>query len=86
MTTITADSADKTRALLRAAGDMYGSEQLARDLDIEPRSFYRWVDGSRAIPARVPEQVRQLLIKRRQAIVVVIQQLRIVEGLADENR
>lgn len=74
--------ATRTQALLRAAANLYGAERLARDLDVPARSLYRWIDGTRSTPPRVPGQVRQLLITRRQEIVVVVQQLRLVEGLS----
>ncbi len=86
MTTMPADRSATTRSLLRAAAGMYGAERLAYDLDVEPRSLHRWIDGTRSVPTKVPGQVRQLLIARRQSIVVLIQQLRIVEGLTDEGR
>lgn len=71
-----ADMAEGRAALIRRAADLIGSERLARELGVAPRTVYWWMSGQRTVKDSILAEVRQLLIGQRQAIGDLLQAIR----------
>lgn len=63
-------------ALMRAAGDVLGSEALARGLNIKPRTIYALMAGTRAVKDSVLIETRALLVRRRQRVGAIVSLIR----------
>lgn len=71
-------------ALLRRAGDLIGSEELARLLSISSRNLYQMMAGDRGIRDGILTDARKLLIQRRQMIHDLVQDIRVEEAAGQE--
>lgn len=59
-------------ALMRAAGDVIGSEQLARALGVSSRTIYKLMAGKQAVRPGILADTRRLLIQHRQRTNAII--------------
>lgn len=67
-------------ALMRSAGDLVGSERLARELDMSPRNVYQIMAGKRPVKDQVLADTRKILIRYRQAIGDAVAAIRAEEA------
>lgn len=68
-------------AAMRAAGDIIGSEKLAKLLDMSARNLYWLMNGKRTVKDGVLTETRKLLIEHRQRTGDIIALFRQVEAL-----
>lgn len=73
-------------AMMRMAGDLIGSEKLARLLDMKPRSLYNMMAGKVPVKDGVLSETRRLLIDQRHATSTLIRAIREAEGGGDANQ
>ena len=79
-----ADNRDKrslSSQLMRRAGDIIGSEKLAKLLGISPRNCYQLMSGKREANEGHISDTRRLLIQHRQFTAALISDFREHEGL-----
>jgi|TARA_R110000824_G_scaffold82503_4_gene206821 hypothetical protein len=66
-----------TREQLKAVGEaLYGprwQSELSRDLTVAVRTVQRWDAGQRGIPASLGDDLRELLVRRRNKISGLIE-------------
>lgn len=67
-------------ALMRRAGDLIGSERLARELGMSSRNLYWLMNGRRNVKDQVLADTRKILIRHRQAIGDLVQDIRAEEA------
>lgn len=78
--TLTEDETNRAAAM-RAAGDIIGSEKLAKLLNMSARNLYWLMNGKRTVKDSVLAETRKLLIEHRQRTADVITAFRFIEGL-----
>lgn len=66
--------------LMRSAGDLIGSEQLAKELGIAPRTIYALMSGSRPVKDGILTDTRKILIKHRQQVGALVALIRHAEA------
>lgn len=69
--------------LMRAAGDLIGSEQLAVELGIAPRTVYALMNGTRRVKDGILTDTRKILIGQRQKIGGLVALIRHAEANAE---
>lgn len=74
------DSPDARAALMRRAGDLVGSERLARELAMSSRNIYQLMAGKRPVKDGVLGDTRRLLIRFRQEIADLVEDVREAEA------
>lgn len=67
-------------AMMRMAGDLIGSERLARLLNVKPRSLYNMMAGKVPVKDGVLSDTRRHLIDQRHALSTLIRAIREAEG------
>lgn len=72
-------------ALMRRAGDLIGSEKLARELGMSSRNLYWLMNGRRTVKDQVLLETRKILIRHRQRIGDLVQDIRAEEAAAEET-
>ncbi len=81
-------SPPERQKLMRCAGDLIGSESLAKQLGIAPRTIYALMNGTRPVKDGILTDTRKILIKHRQKVGGLVALIRHAEavGGGDEDQ